>query len=546
MKTYHIILIIILLCFVPLFGFLTPDFPLTHDGQDHIARIANFYQNLSEGVIIPRWGGNLNWGYGHPILMFLYPLPSYFGSLFHLVGFSFITSTKLVFITSYILSGIAMYIWVKEILGKYPGIVAAVLYIFAPYRFVDLYIRGAIGEHVAFIFPPLILYFLNRIRKENPYINFIGAVLSMAGLILSHNAISLMFIPIIILYSIYIVQQSKDKKQLFISIVLVFLLGFGMSAFFWVPALFEGKYTLRDIVTSKDYSTRFVQIKDFFFSSWNYGGSQVLSKQVGIVHWIIILIGSLITILDYYKNKKINILLTTSIAIFLASLLIMTKYSQVIWDTFSILQKFQFPWRFLSVTVFISAFIGGLVTSYVPKGSKMLFSLIVIASLLFFNSGYWHAEGYLNKPETFYTSTYNSTTDTGESSPIWSVRFMEKRPKAPVEIIDGMAEVKNYKRSVTRRTYIVTAVVDSKIRENTLYFPGWSVYVDGKQVPIEFQDASSRGIITFLVGKGLHTVEVIFTETKLRLAANMLSIVSLLQMVIWSILLYKQVWRHFR
>jgi len=43
----------------------------------------------------------------------------------------------------------------------------------------------------------------------------------------------------------------------------VVLIGFAfsLSAFFWMPALIEGKYTLRDIVTSKEYADRFVRLR---------------------------------------------------------------------------------------------------------------------------------------------------------------------------------------------------------------------------------------------------------------------------------------------
>src|SRR6266581_4563531 len=96
-KKFVFPILLCLLSLLPLLDFLHPGLPVTHDGQDHVARIANFYRNLQEGILIPRWAGNLNWGYGHPILMFLYPLSSYFASIFHLMQFSFVDSTKLVF-----------------------------------------------------------------------------------------------------------------------------------------------------------------------------------------------------------------------------------------------------------------------------------------------------------------------------------------------------------------------------------------------------------------------------------------------------------------
>ena len=98
MKSRFSFFILFLLLLIPLWGWFHPGFPITHDGQDHIARIANFYQSLQDGILVPRWAENLNWGYGHPILMFLYPMPSYMASIFHFVGFSFVDSTKLVFV----------------------------------------------------------------------------------------------------------------------------------------------------------------------------------------------------------------------------------------------------------------------------------------------------------------------------------------------------------------------------------------------------------------------------------------------------------------
>jgi len=83
-KYYWLLLGLVLI--VPLLTLLQPGFPLTHDGKDHLARIANFSQSLAQGNLVPRWGGNLNWGYGHPVLMFLYPLSSYLASLIHLIG----------------------------------------------------------------------------------------------------------------------------------------------------------------------------------------------------------------------------------------------------------------------------------------------------------------------------------------------------------------------------------------------------------------------------------------------------------------------------
>ncbi|HSW87830.1 MAG TPA: hypothetical protein VLG12_01585, partial [Candidatus Saccharimonadales bacterium] len=159
--------ILIIIGFIPLVGLFHPGLPITHDGKDHVARIANFYQNLQEGNLIPRWAGNLNWGYGHPILEFLYPLPSYIASVFHLIGFSFIDSAKIVFGIGLLASGVCMYLWLAEFLSIPAAFIGGMLYMFTPYRFVEVYVRGDIGENLAFVFMPLTLLFIYRMYRSS-------------------------------------------------------------------------------------------------------------------------------------------------------------------------------------------------------------------------------------------------------------------------------------------------------------------------------------------------------------------------------------------
>ncbi|MBI4130406.1 hypothetical protein HY468_03760, partial [Candidatus Roizmanbacteria bacterium] len=203
---------LILLLFVgivPLIPLLTPGMFVAHDAQDHVARIANFYQNIKEGVLIPRWAGNLNWGYGHPILMFLYPMSSYVATLFIFLGFSLVDSTKIVFAFGFIVSGLTMYRWIRELWGEQAGFAAGLVYMFAPYRFVDLYVRGAIGENFFFIFPPLVCFFLTKLSKRLHGKFIAGGCLAIAGMILSHNALTLMFLPIIIGYSLILSMHQR-------------------------------------------------------------------------------------------------------------------------------------------------------------------------------------------------------------------------------------------------------------------------------------------------------------------------------------------------
>ena len=504
--------LVLFLSLLPLINLLHPGLPVTHDGQDHVARIANFYQSLTEGNIIPRWAANLNWGYGHPILMFLYPLPSYIASFFHGIGFSLVDSTKLVFAAGFIAGMAAMYWWAKEEWSVWPGVTAAVLYGFAPYRFVDLYVRGDIGEHVAFVFLPVILWGVLRLSKDATHrAGFAAVTLGTALLILAHNALSIVFLPIAGLYGLYCFFREKRRVLFMVSGVLAVLLGFMLSAFFWIPAFFEGKYTLRDIVTAGQIAGRFVPFGAFIYSPWSYGGTDQLSKSLGWAQ----LVAVVISLFIIGKSKKFRIETAGAFGILLVSLFIMTGPSQFFWQHISLLQKFQFPWRFLSVSVAATSLLGGIVVAVSGKKQHIL-AVALCALAVLGTATMWHAHAYKTYDPSFFTGVYKGTTDTGESSPIWSVRFMEHTATAPMSAITGTATITEVSRNTTSHIYRVLAQSDTRLLENTLYFPGWIIRVDGVPVPVQFQDPAFRGLMTFTVPKGVHTVSVSFTNTKLR------------------------------
>ncbi len=518
----------LILAVLPVLAFLYPGLPVTHDGQDHVARIANFYQNLTEGNLIPRWASNLNWGYGHPILEFLYPFPSYIASIFHFVGFSLVDSAKIVFALGMVLSPIFMYLWLSQFTSKYPALFGAVLYTYAPYRFVEVYVRGDIGENLAFPFIPLVLFFIYKLYKKNDYKFTILGGISLALLILSHNAISLMFMPFIIVYVLLLIYLSKNRKSLIINLSSLIILGFSLSAFFWIPALLEGKYTLRNIVTQGGYIGRFVDLKSIIYGPWSYGISGQFTVQFGPFQWLAILL-SPVTLFFFKKNKEKYLLSVLLIVYTLVSVFLMFPISDFIWGRIILLQNFQFPWRFLAIIVLTSSVFASLFLDSISRKTNVkLIVLISILIIVAISSFYWKPKAYQNKPESFYTGVYESTTDTGESAPIWSVRFMEKRPKAHLEIIDGDAQIKELERKSTYHKYQVQVNKPTLFEENTLYFPGWEIKANGVPLKVEFQNMNYRGVMLFNLSKGNYIVEAVYKETKLRAISDVISFVSLL------------------
>ncbi len=534
---FYPIYIVVILGVLPLFDLFHAGLPLTHDGKDHVVRIANFYASLSEGILIPRWAENLNWGYGHPVMMFLYPLPSYFASFFHVLGFSLIDSLKIVFGVSFIFSGLGMYIWLRKLLGIEAGLLGAILYLFAPYRFVNVYVRGAIGEHVAFLFIPFILFFITQLFLDTRsslrflIVNFLGIALFTAGLILSHNALSILFLAFAGIYAVIIFFYNRNIMK-FITLGIGVFWGFLLSSFFWIPALIEGKYTLRDIVTGdSEYALRFVETPLKFFSpEWSYGITGQLSVQIGIVHLLVIAISVIAVVKLTKKEPMKKSLYIFALFSLIFSLFMMLRESNFIWSFVSTIQKFQFPWRFLSLTVLASSLVGAYAILLVKKEKRIFGLILVVVFAVLFYGSYWRANDYLNREDLFFKSVYEGTTDTGESAPVWSVRFMEERPDAHIEILQGEVFIQEKSRSSVLHEYSIISSDSARIKENTLYFPGWNIYINNKKLnpdtEIQYQDPAHRGVMTFNIDEGESNVRVVFEDTKLRFVSNVISLIS--------------------
>ena len=105
---------------------------------------------------------------------------------------------------------------------------------------------------------------------------------------------------------------------------------------------------------------------------------------------------------------------------------------------------------------------------------------------------------------------------------------MEKRFLKPIELIGGEATIKQIKRTSTRHQYHVKVTKDAQFVENTVYFPGWNVLIDGNPTDVVYQNERHRGLLTFYVPHGTHTIDVEFTDTKLRKAANSLPVLGLI------------------
>lgn len=528
-NTIFPIFILMLIGFAALWPMRINKLWMSHDILLHSYRQASFTKSLDEGNLIPRWGGNLNRGYGTPVPMFHYPLNHYLGHIFLSLGFTMVDTMKILFVGFYLLGGIGMFLLLKRYTGTLPALAGALVFLLLPYRLVLIYVRGALGEHTALSFSPWVFLAFDRLTEKVTLKRMSWAALGFSALILLHQAMVLMSSGLLGIFLLAKFRFKGFNLKILLSVITALALGVLVSSFFLLPALVEGKYTLRDLIGLQDsYVTRFPAFKELIYSSWRFG----LGPENGVASGFTVSLGwtawaSLFGTLILLFNRKFSkILGVTGLTGILTAIFFMTPLSETISQAFLWLRYFQFPWRFLSLAALSVPFMVAAVAARLPKFA-VLIGLVLLSIV---SSKTWNVEGYYNFPlenKDFFRQV-ETTGDTGEATPRWSTRFQDYWPKDVLEVVSGANidfEVKTKQSEL--HEYVVKTTVLTQIADNTLYFPGWKVYVDNAEVPVEPYDQNWRGIITFPVPEGEHMVKVVFEETKLRKFANSLSLIGI-------------------
>lgn len=534
------IMLIFILTLPTVKAFATPGFYTSHDGDTHTARLANFFLAIKEGQLPPRLAPTLFGGYGFPIFIFIYPLPYLVGSFAHFVGFSYTDSTELVMVIGQLLSAILMYLFFKvESRNTLTSILAALIFTWAPYRFLMLFVRGAFAESFAYIFVASTFLALHRL-VACPNKHSIGlASLSLACLLLSHQLVSAMFLPVFVWYLFTKIIHHPHKILLAKSAFFVFILSFVTSAYIYLPSFFERQYLRFDSLINY-YQDHFVTLKQLFHSPWSYGFSHQgvanddMSFQVGLTHLVIVVLALLSLLITLVRSKFKTITRTDQYLLlwfipFGLSILVMLEHPLVyqLWTYTPGLNIIDFPWRFLGVSVTTISFI----TLYLLKKTHNHLILVLFIGLFIF---------YANRNHLRINQTVFFPDDYFEFYPATATWRNEFLPKARITNkwsgIEGDYHLERGEANFIplenkTQTLEISAQVaqPSDLVIHRLFFPGWQVYLDGQLLSpgddlLSVTDASLElrtgidysGFLKLSLTPGSHIILAQFIETPLR------------------------------
>ncbi len=358
---------------------------------------------------------------------------------------------------------------------------------------------------------------------------------------------------------------SATRWQLIWPVGLAMIMGFGLAAFFLIPAILEKEYAqVHRVIISPDFDFRFnfVAFNQLFslpppayIGQLNPNVPLTLGlAQVGLA--VTGLTSLLVCYLRHVKNtasihctyngtRLLPVIAFATLAL-AGIIFMMLPISVDVWDQIPLLAFVQFPHRLLGPAALVLALLAGAGVAMLPN--RWAFSVTVIGIILIIGTAIpllypRYRDPLPNEPTILDMMAYEhssgviGTTSFGEYLPIWVKTIPYESPlesmyQAGVAIKrlnpaflppDAIIESASY--AFNRADIVINSAESFQAIFNTFYFPGWKATIDGQ--PALINPVSDRGLIGIKMPAGQHHLQLSFQETPLRKMANTFSAIIL-------------------
>lgn len=518
-------LVIILMASFPLFNnYLIRG----HDIYFHLMRIEGLAQGLRAGEfpvrIQPAWYD----GYGYAVSVFYSDLFLYPAALLRLLGISLQDTYKVYVVLCNIATAlISGYSFGKIFRKREIGVFGSCLYTLAPYRLVNLYTRGALGEYTGMIFWPLLIYscvlLLNEDRKKVQLQK--GAVfmgISMAGMLQSHM-LTAEIACMVLLLSVIVYCRRIFHKEVMLAGCGAVAVALGLSAWFLIPFLdymLLGRFNINSIRNNDIMIQRQGTFLSQVFAIFDNAVGQSLdsgagtagdfTQGVGLSLMLSVIILMLLCIRGYLKQEERRNRQITITAAGLGALMVVMSTLYFPWDRLCrisrifryIIVKIQFPWRFTGVAVGLLVVVWCAVLNYTEREydrRKKVITICLAVGILLLSVGHFVIDLNQRAERIQVRSVEEMDTFVASGEEYLPVDTVLDKLKTQELYKDDSVEISDV---VYRGTSITMHVKNTSTQQvglelPRLYYAGYQaleVTDEGQHFPIEVTDGTNHVI----------------------------------------------------
>lgn len=532
------ILFLFLLSFVVCAPLYIQGFFDSHDYWAHAMRLTSTMTGLQDGQFPPLISPTEN-AFGMSWNLFYGPLSNYIVIFFRILtcwipGASMVLAYKLFIFSTFFFSGYFMFQFVREVSkNENIALLAACLYITAPYRIVDAFIRLAAGELLVFIFMPMVFHGFYNLFYGNKKKVFYLAI-GFAGIAISHMISSLFLIiagVIIVLVNI----KKVFKKEYLFPLLSNAAFAIGISAFFLLPMLqakgaadyfaFTGGME-KDVGYHASYLYQILFGKmDFNTLVWSQPPDTIQNEmpQVLGLPFVVCLMALPFVYGKLQKKQQRGQILAFTLGgiacVVLATSLIPWSWLQ---KQFSAIGLIQHSWRFLMLAVFLLSVVSAVVIRLlVPKLELKHVLILVLISLVYISPLITSTANVIDRTE-IYGDSYMK--DYMPQKAYDNMDYVDSRSH-DILILSGSADLTGQSIDGTKTKVTVNTAQETILEYPYFYYPGYKITgSDGTEFEVK---ESSNGFVSITVPAGYQgTINSAFRGTMLTKVSLVISVLS--------------------
>jgi len=565
-SSIFVLVIVILTTFGVSKAYLHAGFPYTNDGENHLARFANYVLALRERQFPPRFAPNLFNHYGYPVFDFNYPLGNILSVPFSVVHVEYETTFKILVAAAVIFGLMGVFCWLRKFgASRFGAIFGMILFGFNPYLFNLILYRGDIGEILALGVFPWLFWAVEVLREVKPAAQSNQKkmfqrfwLLFLVGLFvtffLAHNIAAVFGIPFVLLYAL--LRFGNDiKKWRWFSVILI--ASFALTLWFWLPALLEKSVTVLDQMSANsELYNHFPTLPQLLFAPLQFGFSYVgnidsLSFSLGLAQVVSVFVATAFLMKYFaqffvrkdpvaktFSNKEVTVAVLMLVSWLLV--LFQLQLTQPIWTIFFPITKYlQFPWRLTMFWEVLILPIAAWIFDSLSRNWRLTLSVVLLLQI----SAFWR----LKPVDYFHHDTidydfFSQSTSTSNEDRVRAFTFEDLSQWKPAPTaLTGSANFTVQIWRGSNRTYTATVTQPATIVEQTMNFLGWQTWVTPLNAPsskafqAKYVDSSKiGGRIAYTLPAGTFKVHTVFTEwTPARMIGDGVTLITLLLVILW-------------
>lgn len=461
-----------------------------HDMLFHLNRIEGIASGLRCGQFPVRIHASTLLGYGYAASEFYPELFLYIPAILRNMGVSLCASVRVFEAGINLLAALSCYVSAKAIFdSRRTAVGASVLYTLCVYRLVNLYTRATLGESLAMIFFPLIIWSLYEVLRRDDG-KWPLLALGMTGVCMSHLLSTLFSVLFCAIAAAFSLPKLMREKRRFLAILKAAAITVLCCVWFYVPMMqYSGDGVSTSVVL--DAQENVLQAGGFFVAfagDMNADIPEDFAYTIGVVPGLALLIGCALLLVRRYAQGKAAMDGKDRAALALCALgavALIGATDAFPWELVCSLRRpfstffkqIQFPWRLVGVAVPLLSMAAA--WGYLKDDRHASAGAAVIVALCAACSGYT-MQCMVQRTPVLDKETF---TDTRISQFEYTYVGTEKTALKPGDIRVGGAEGAYSVLEMTKRGTNLTAVIEmdggAYIEFPLLYYPGYQATVNG-------------------------------------------------------------------